>query len=254
VIPVGDFLRRRTTPYVNWTLIAINIAVFVWMSLTYTTTLEIANFYFDWGFVSSCLAEQFGVDSGVSRAQLARICPEGNRELIQPFTAMFVHADWTNGGWLHIAGNMLFLWIFGDNVEDRVGHWRYLAFYLLCGLAAAATQTALTLDATEPAIGASGAVAGVQGAYLVMFPTALVQVVILPLFFIPFFVPAAVLIGIWFVTQLVYGIGELGREVPGEGIAWWAHVGGFVAGAVLVLFLPKRQRGGAERFMAPLDT
>jgi membrane associated rhomboid family serine protease len=87
-----------------------------------------------------------------------------------------------------------------------------------------------------------------------MFPTALVQVVILPLFFIPFFVPAAVLIGIWFVTQLVYGIGELGREVPGEGIAWWAHVGGFVAGAVLVLFLPKRQRGGAERFMAPLDT
>jgi membrane associated rhomboid family serine protease len=253
VIPVGDFLRRRTTPYVNWTLIAINVAVFLWMSLTYTTAAELENFYFDWGFVSSCLAEQFGVDSGVSQAELARICPEGRRELLQPITAMFVHADWTNGGWLHIAGNMLFLWIFGDNVEDRFGHWRYLVFYLLCGLAAAATQTAFTLDGTEPAIGASGAVAGVQGAYLLMFPTALVQVVILPLFFIPFFVPAIVLIGVWFVTQLIYGIGELGREVPGAGIAWWAHIGGFVAGAVLVLFFRKPPR--LERqFMAPSDT
>jgi membrane associated rhomboid family serine protease len=256
VIPVGDFLRRRSTPYVNWTIIAINFAVFAWMSLTYTTSAQLTDFYYDWGFVSACLAEQFGFDSGVPARQLAGICPQGQRELLQPFTAMFIHADWTNGGWLHIAGNMLFLWIFGDNVEDRVGHGRYLVFYILCGLAAAATQTAFTVDAVEPAIGASGAVAGVQGAYLVMFPTAVIQVVILPFFFYPFFMPAVFLIGVWFLTQLVYGIGELGREVPGAGIAWWAHIGGFLGGAVLVLFFrqARRRRYAREQFMARLDT
>jgi membrane associated rhomboid family serine protease len=249
VIPVGDFLRRRTTPYVNWILIAINIAVFIY-SLTLSTqpdrviadfrTSEADRFLLDWGFVSACLAEQFGVDSGVNAARLAEICPSGDRELIQPFTAMFLHA-----GWAHIAGNMLFLWIFGDNVEDRLGHVRYLIFYFLCGLGAAALQTALATDNTLPAVGASGAIAGVLGGYLMMFPTAVVQVVILPLFFIPFFLPAIVLIGIWFVTQVFSGIGELGRATAGSGVAWWAHVGGFVTGALLIW--PFKKRGRARR-------
>ncbi len=162
---------------------------------------------------------------------------------------MFLHA-----GWAHIIGNMLFLWIFGDNVEDKLGHRRYLAFYLACGLGAAAVQTALSLDNTTPAVGASGAIAGVLGGYLVMFPTAIVQVIILPLFFIPFFVPAALLIGIWFLTQLFSGIGELGRATAGTGIAWWAHVGGFITGAVLIVVMRPRERGYADpmdRFAAP---
>lgn len=256
MIPVGDFIRRRSTPYVNWTLIAINIAVFIY-TVTLDTrpdalvgpfeTSEADRFLLDWGFVSSCMAEQFGIDSGVSQRFLSQICPTGDRELIQPFTAMFLHA-----GWAHIAGNMLFLWIFGDNVEDRVGHFRYVVFYFVSGIAAAVLQTALTLDGTIPAVGASGAIAGVLGGYLIMFPKAIVQVVILPLFFIPFYVPAVVLIGIWFVTQVFAGIGELGRATAGTGVAWWAHVGGFVAGVVLVLFLrqPGRRSYHEDAFTA----
>ena len=259
VIPVGDFLRRRTTPYVNWTLIAINIAVFVYTLtlnqredavLAGLRTSELDRFLIDWGFVSACVAEEFGVNSGAQPADLSALCPGGHRELIQPFTSMFVHA-----GWAHIIGNMLFLWIFGDNVEDRVGHWRYVAFYFLCGAGASVLQTWLALDNVVPAVGASGAIAGILGGYLIMFPTAMVQVVILPLFFIPFFVPAALLIGIWFLTQLFAGIGELGKATVGAGIAWWAHVGGFVTGAVLILFFrqpPRGERSHARSF-APWD-
>ncbi len=259
MIPVGDFVKRRTTPFVNWTLIAVNIAVFVYM-LGLDTGPDVFNrfqfsefdrFLLDWGFVSSCLAEELGFNSGASPADLAAVCPDGHRELIQPFTAMFVHA-----GWLHIAGNMLFLWIFGDNVEDRVGHLPYLVFYVICGLAATSLQTALAMDTTVPAVGASGAIAGILGSYLMMYPTAMVQVIILPLFFIPFFVPAIVLIGIWFLSQLFAGLGELGRDTVGEGIAWWAHVGGFVAGVVLIgLFRqPERSRRRGDDLTAPWDT
>ncbi len=251
VIPVGDFVRRRTTPYVNWALILANVAVFAYMMVTYTTNKEVTDFFYNWGFVSSCLAEELGFRSGVRAGDLAQVCPAGHRELIQPFTAMFIH-----GGWAHIAGNMLFLWIFGDNVEDRVGHARYLVFYLLCGLGAAAFQSFMALDSTVPAIGASGAIAGVLAAYLLMFPTAMVQVVILPLFFIPFFVPAVVLIGVWFLTQLFTGLGELGTSTAGSGVAWWAHVGGFAAGAVLIWFFrqPQRPLPLGSGLIAPRDT
>lgn len=246
MIPVGDFVRRRTTPYVNWTLIAINFGVFVY-TLTLSQqvdqitgglrTSETDRFLLDWGFVTSCLAEEVGVNSGADPRTLAAICPSGDREFLQVFTSMFVHA-----GWLHVMGNMLFLWIFGDNVEDKVGHVRYLLFYFLAGIGAVALQTALSLDNTIPAVGASGAIAGVLGGYLVMFPTAIVQVVILPLIFIPFFVPAVVLIGIWFLTQLLSGISELGQTTAGSGIAFWAHVGGFITGAVLIWFFRKPER------------
>ena len=231
----------------NWTLIAVNIAVFAYMMLTFTTEREVTDFFYDWGFVSSCIVEQFGMDSGVSERELRQVCPEGNREYIQPFTSMFVHA-----GWAHIGGNMLFLWIFGDNVEDRVGHGRYLVFYLLSGLGAAALQTALSADSVVPSVGASGAIAGVLGGYLVMFPGAIVQVIILPLFFIPFFLPAIVLIGIWFVTQVFSGIGEIGDATAGSGVAWWAHVGGFVTGVVLIPIFRRRLRPErwSDRFAA----
>jgi membrane associated rhomboid family serine protease len=248
MFPVGDFLRRNTTPYVNWALLAINLAVFVY-TLTLGTrpdeliaslsTSETDRFFLDWGFQPACLADYFGLSTDASPRALAVICEPGEGRLLQVFTAMFVHA-----GWAHFLGNMLFLWIFGDNVEDRVGHLRYLAFYLLCGIAATAVQVLMSTDTLVPTVGASGAIAGVLGAYLILNPTAIVQVVILPLIFIPFFVPAALLIGFWFVMQLFAGIAEIGAATAGSGIAWWAHIGGFAAGAVLVLLLrqPPRRR------------
>jgi membrane associated rhomboid family serine protease len=246
VIPVGDFVRRNTTPYVNWTLIAINVAVFLY-TLTLSTVpdrfiadlalSEADRFYYDWGYLPACVAEHFGVESNARPADLTAFCPADDREPFTFFTAMFMH-----GGWAHIVFNMLFLWIFGDNVEDRLGHARYLLFYLACGIAASVAQTAFALDTLVPNVGASGAIAGVMGAYLLLYPKAIVQVVILPLFFIPFFVPAIVLIGIWFVTQLFSGIAEVGQTTAGSGIAWWAHVGGFVAGALLILLIRPKQR------------
>jgi membrane associated rhomboid family serine protease len=250
VFPVGDFLRTRTTPWVNYTLLAINIGVFVYM-LTLSgdvlgQTSEVERFFFDWGFVPACLADFAGMDSGVPPGELQAVCPEGNREPLQLITSMFVHA-----GWAHILGNMLFLWIFGDNVEDRMGHKRYLVFYFACGIAAALAQTFVATSTTVPTVGASGAIAGVLGGYLMLHPTARVQVIILPLFFIPFFVPAALLIVIWFITQIFSGLAELGQATTGSGVAWWAHIGGFVCGAVLIWFFKRRIRNQpsfAERF------
>jgi membrane associated rhomboid family serine protease len=249
VFPVGDFLRRRTTPYVNWALIAINIAVFIY-TLTLDTRLtgflgpipisQADLFYYDWGALPACIAEYFGFNSGVDPRELAIVCPSGDRPAITVFTAMFLHA-----GWGHIIGNMLFLWIFGDNVEDHLGHFRYLVFYFMAGIAAMATQIAFGPGELLPTVGASGAIAGVLGAYLLLYPKAIVQVVVMPLFFLPFFVPAAVLIGFWFLTQLVFGISEI-ASTAGTGIAWWAHVGGFVAGALLIV-LSGPPRAGPRR-------
>jgi membrane associated rhomboid family serine protease len=160
-----------------------------------------------------------------------------------PFlTHMFLH-----GGWLHIIGNMWVLWIFGDNVEDRMGPVRFLAFYVLCGLAAGITQMYVTPDATVPSVGASGAIAGVMGAYLLLFPTARV-IVLFPVFFYPLFfeVPAILYLAFWFFLQLFSGAMALATPEKVGGIAFWAHVGGFVAGLALhrlfVMRRPRRRR------------
>jgi rhomboid family protein len=246
MIPIGDYLRTRSPAYVNWSLIIVNIAVFLYMIVTYSTqpdrlvaglpTSPADRFVIDWGFVPACVAHYFGVATNASPRDLAQVCPPGDRELIQPITAMFVHA-----GWVHIGGNMLFLWIFGDNVEDNMGHLRYLLFYFLCGIAAAVTQTAFSLNSTVPAVGASGAIAGVLAAYLILYPKAMVRVIFLPLFFLPFVLPAVILIGIWFVIQVFSGIASIGNANAGSGVAWWAHVGGFTAGAVLILLFRRRR-------------
>ncbi len=252
LIPVGDYLRTRGPAYVNWAIIAANIAVFIYIvSLDSSQVVgaigrqpitETDQFFYDWGFVPSCVGDFFGASTDVSGPQLARVCPAGDREAIQPFTSMFLHA-----GWGHLLGNMLFLWIFGDNVEDAMGHLRYLVFYLIAGLAAAGLQTFFSLDSVQPTVGASGAIAGVMGAYLVMYPTVRIRVIILPLFFIPFLVPAIVLIGIWILTQVFNAFTALGQQGEASGIAWWAHVGGFLAGVVLVWFFRrKRPRRVAE--------
>src|SRR5438876_2895677 len=160
----------------------------------------------------------------------------GFESIVAPFfTSMFLH-----GGWLHLIGNMWFFWIFGDNIEDTLGHFRFALFYLLCGLAAGLTHYYLSPLSPVPTIGASGAIAGVLGGYLVRFPTArVVTLVPLGIFLQMMELPAWLMLGLWFLAQAVGGFLTLGAT--GGGVAWWAHVGGFLAGIVLVRVLEPRQ-------------
>jgi membrane associated rhomboid family serine protease len=151
------------------------------------------------------------------------------RSWFAPLTSMFMH-----GGWFHLLGNMWFLWIFGNNVEDSMGHLRFVLFYLLCGLAAAALQTFADTSSIVPMVGASGAIGGVMGAYVLLYPRVQVHMLLILGFYITTIaVPAIFMLGYWFVVQLVSGYFSIGAE--GGGVAFWAHVGGFVAGALLVL-------------------
>lgn len=221
MIPLKDKNPSGTFPFVNYVLIASNILVFVY-ELSLGSGLN--SFFVKYGLVPS----RYFILAAEHSHIVGRFVPF--------FTSMFIH-----GGWLHIIGNMWFLFIFGDNVEDRFGHGRYLVFYILCGLAAAALQTFLSAGSDVPTIGASGAISGVLGAYLIMFPKARI-VTLLPIFF--FFsvidLSALIFIGIWFLLQLFSGLGSYGMGTSG-GVAWWAHVGGFVAGiAIVPLFRKKR--------------
>ncbi|HLZ10650.1 MAG TPA: rhomboid family intramembrane serine protease, partial [Chloroflexota bacterium] len=223
MIPVGDSPRTWRTAWVNLALIAINILVFAY-------ELSLGNgvdpFVNRWAMVPARVAAFFaGAPVG------------GPSPVLTLVTATFLHA-----GWLHVGGNMLFLWIFGDNVEDRLGHSVYLLFYLVCGLIANLAQVIVDPTSTLPALGASGAIAGVLGAYAITFPGARVSVLFPLLFFFWIIdVPALLMIGVWFVTQFFNGVAALAvTGIGGGGVAWWAHVGGFVAGIVLMLALPKQ--------------
>jgi membrane associated rhomboid family serine protease len=216
MIPIGDSTRRRTFPYVNVGIIIACVLVFLYeLSLS---TIDVGRFFQDWGVVPVQLVDWLE-------------SPSVAEEPTTVVTAMFIH-----GGWLHLIGNMLFLWVFGDNVEDAMGHGRYLVFYLLAGLAATGLQVFIDQESLIPMVGASGAIAGVLGAYLVLYPRATVSVLIPWLWFFGAFpVPAAVLIVFWFLLQLLSGVASLGAAASvTEGIAFWAHVGGFIAGVVLV--------------------
>ncbi len=150
-------------------------------------------------------------------------------------TSMFLH-----GGWMHLIGNMWFLWVFGNNVEDSMGRARYLAFYLLCGVAAAMAQVALDPASVVPMVGASGAISGVMGAYVLLYPRVRVHLLLFLFFYVTTFtLPAWAMLGYWFLIQLVSGTASIGAE--GGGTAFWAHVGGFVAGAVLIIFMQNRE-------------
>jgi len=215
MIPLRDVIPSRTTPVVTIGLIALNIIVFV-SELSLGRAVDAFMLYY--GLVPAAFS------------------------WMNVITSMFLH-----GGFLHVAGNMLYLWIFGDNVEDRMGHGRFLVFYLLCGIAAALAQTITAPDSTVPMVGASGAIAGVMGAYFVLYPRSRI-VTLLPLFF--FFqvieVPAIAFLGIWFLMQFVSGIGSIGATIgrSSGGIAFWAHIAGFVAGitGVALFRRPERQR------------
>ena len=161
-----------------------------------------------------------------------------------PFTSMFLH-----GGWLHLIGNVWFLWVFGNNVEDSMGRFRFLFFYILCGLAAAALQAFLDPASAIPMVGASGAISGVMGAYVLLYPRVRVHMlVVLVVFITTIRVPAFVMLGYWFLLQLVGGAASVGQE--GGGVAFWAHVGGFLAGAVLVNAFKDRAMVARHRALA----
>ncbi len=236
MIPLGDSVKSRTFPYVNVTIIAVNVFVFLY-ELTLSTTAaiprslpQIDRFFYNWGVVPACVSDTFGFHPSLRTA--LEVCAI-NHPTASVFYSMFIH-----GGWLHLFGNMIFLWVFGDNVEDAMGHVRYAIFYLIVGLAATATQVAANQDALVPAIGASGAIAGVLGAYLVLYPRATVTAIlpIFLLFLFPFRVPAVLLIGFWFLLQLFNGLSSLTSNVADAtgGVAWFAHIGGFIAGLLLV--------------------
>ncbi len=206
MFPIGDDdSGRRTTPIVTYVLIALNLLFFF---------VELSGgeaFIQQWSVVPKRLLANPGADFPTI------------------FTSMFMHA-----GWLHLGGNMLYLWIFGDNVEDNFGHLKFLIFYLICGVAATLAQLAFSAGSNVPNLGASGAIAGVLGSYLVLFPRGQVKVLmgrgVIPM-------PALVVIGLWIVLQLVSGIGSISSSAQSGGVAYMAHIGGFVAGLVLTFLL-----------------
>jgi membrane associated rhomboid family serine protease len=220
MIPIRDEIPTRETPVVTYLLIAVNVLVGLWMFLMPESALE--TFVNQYAMVPAHFAD--GVDAG---------------DILTIFTSMFMHA-----GFAHLAGNMLYLWIFGDNVEDRLGHFRYLIFYLVGGVAADLTHLATNGGSAVPTVGASGAIAAVLGAYLLYYPGSQVATYVpLGRFYRLTLVPAAIVLGLWFLLQLFEGVLSFGGGDVG-GVAVWAHVGGFVAGMVMAALTPAERRSG----------
>ena len=214
MIPLRDVIPSRSTPVVTMALLAVNVVVFLYQwSLGERAGTA---FVFEWGVIPADFT------------------------ILTMFSSMFLH-----GGFLHAGGNMLYLWIFGDNVEDRLGKGRFLFFYLLCGAAAAIGQILINPDSRIPMVGASGAVAGVMGAYFVMYPQSRI-VTLVPFFLFQIIeVPAVFFLGIWFLMQFLSGVGSIAQVEAGTGgVAFWAHVAGFAVGVIggLLLRRPERER------------
>ena len=221
MLPLRDYnpLARIRFQYVTVTLIGTCAVVFLWQQSLPPAEAERA--VFGLGMIPSVL-----LGSRDLPPELILVPSEATL-----FTSMFMH-----GGWLHLIGNMLYLWIFGDNIEDSMGHGRFLVFYLLCGLAADAAHIASDPDSIIPTVGASGAIAGVLGGYLLLHPRA--RVLVLLFFRFPIAMPAYIVLGAWIALQIVSGLAE--QTQSGGGVAWWAHIGGFAAGLALVPLLRKR--------------
>jgi membrane associated rhomboid family serine protease len=230
MIPIKDTVPRRTFPFMTLLIIALNGLVFLFeLSLPEP---HLSKFITLFGLVPARYSHpSWAVYMGLPL------------DTYWPFiTNMFLH-----GGWLHIIANMWSLYLFGDNVEDRLGHFRFFLFYLLAGLAANLVQFVVNHDATVPVIGASGAIAGVMAAYLRLFPFARI-ITLFPILFIPYFleIPAYFFMGLWFLMQVLSGAASLAMAEGGGGIAWWAHIGGFAVGFLLVKPLCSRRLGGCH--------
>ena len=219
LLPVYDRNPLRIIPFQFMTisLVTVTTLIFLWEASLPPRMLERSILVY--GMIPSVL---FGTDQ--LDPQLAPMLPP-----VTLLSSIFLHGDW-----MHLVGNMLFLWVFGDNIEDSMGHWRFLLFYLLCGAAAGLAQAAAMPGSQEPLVGASGAVAGILGAYTVLHPK--VKVLVLAMKWFPLYLPAYFVLALWLLTQIASVLFGIGGQ-----IAWWAHIGGFIAGALLVVpFRDKR--------------
>jgi membrane associated rhomboid family serine protease len=230
MIPIRDDTPRFSTPYITYFIIALNVAVFAFeLSVGGQSHGALNALIYQFGVVPVHFERAI---AGTSNASLPALS-------LTILTSMFLHA-----GWLHIIGNMWFLWIFGDNIEDYIGHFPYLIFYLVAGCVAAVTQILLNVGSQVPIIGASGAIAGVMGAYFVLYPRARVLTLVpLIIFFTFWWLPAWIFLGVWFVFQFLSGTATSIADTShtSGGVAFWAHVGGFVTGIVLIKLLPERR-------------
>jgi membrane associated rhomboid family serine protease len=234
MIPLKDDVPSHRTPVVTVLLISVNVIAFL-----YQVSLQFGE---SSGAVRGAAdtAQAFIYEFGLVPCRLTQACPyDFPHPTVTIFTSMFLH-----GGLFHIAGNMLYLWIFGNNVEDTLGTRRFLVFYLGCGAAAAIGQTLVSPTSDIPMVGASGAVSGVLGAYLLLYPYATIHTLLVFGFFIRFVkVPALIVLGFWILVQFVNGFVSLGIVGSGGGVAWFAHIGGFLAGmALLFVMRPRRPR------------
>ncbi|MGH2635628.1 MAG: rhomboid family intramembrane serine protease [Actinomycetota bacterium] len=246
MIPIRDANPTRRVPIVTLALIAANVAVFLLWQPSFGTEDEQTEFFYCHAEIPFEVTHQENLARGGPEARLAldedlgpgageflqpillRACPDKSW-LASVFVAMFLH-----GGWLHIAGNMLFLWVFGNNVEDRLGYVVYPLFYVLGGLAASGLQLAFDPSSTIPSLGASGAIGAVLGAYAVLFPHARVTTLVIFFFITVVEIRAGFVLAAWFLLQVFSGVGQLGAELNG-GVAYWAHIGGFGFGALVAL-------------------
>ncbi len=208
MFPIRDHNPSDRVPFVTYALIAVNVTVFLSYVGLFNDPRALNMFFYEWAILP------------------ARVVQGGGYETL--VTSLFLH-----GGFMHIIGNMLFLWIFGDNLEDLMGHWRFLLFYLACGIGAGLVHVAMAPYSTVPTVGASGAIAGVMGGYLLLFPRARIDILlIIVIFFRIFTIPAWVMLAVWFGMQF---IGGLGADPMAGGVAYWAHAGGFVIGTIFTI-------------------
>jgi membrane associated rhomboid family serine protease len=232
MFPIQNSVATRYPAVVSWCLIGANCAIFLFQYSVSSSELE------------AFLARYALIPARFFAYQDYGLEAPSPTDYLPFATNMFLH-----GGWLHLIFNMWTLWIFGPAVEDRMGRWRYLLFYVACGIAASATHAAFNASSAIPALGASGAIAGVIGCFTRMFPLARL-VVVIPIVIIPFFfeMHALIFAGLWFLLQILQGTVELFAPSSGGGVAWWAHIGGFVAGVILVPALRRRRRNYRRYF------
>ena len=230
MLPLKTDVPSRSTPFVSVSLIVVNVLAFLYQaSLQWSDDIQ-----------TTLAAEAFVLEFGAVPCRVSGLCAAPDsfpHPLVTVLTSMFLH-----GGLLHVGGNMLYLWIFGDNVEDSLGHARFLVLYLASGALAAIAQVAVAPTSSLPMIGASGAVSGVLGAYLLLFPHASVLTLVTFVFFVRVVrIPAIIVLGLWIVIQLLNGLGAFRASFPpttgGSGVAWFAHIGGFMAGLALLLIM-----------------
>ncbi|SMP61470.1 rhomboid family intramembrane serine protease [Anoxynatronum buryatiense] len=225
MIPLRDDVPSRSVPWMTWLLIAINLLAF-----RYQLSLSpeaLSSLVMNYGFIPADFNRLLVPGTGFPAAL----------QVVPLVTSLFLH-----GSWLHLISNLWSLWLFGDNVEDTVGHFRFFLFYLTGGVAASLVHFLFQPASTLPTIGASGAIAAVMGAYVIMFPLARITTLV-PIFFIPLFfqVPALLFIGFWFISQVFSGVFTLFAPMNGGGIAWWAHIGGFLFGVLVIPFIRRKR-------------